>query len=86
MRSGTPCVDPTVGAASLMAALGSSLGQVALTIFLFSIGTAMTLLLTILWGLERVVMTSLVGISPYRAHDASETLARASVRRVGPAG
>ena len=86
MRSGTPCVDPTVGAASLMAALGSSLGQVALTIFLFIIGTAMTLLLTILWGLERVVMTSLVGISPYRAHDASETLARASVRRVGPAG
>ena len=41
----TPCVGPTLGAASLLAAQGESLGQVALTMFAFGIGTAVPLLL-----------------------------------------
>ena len=41
----TPCVGPTLGAASLMAAQGQNLGQVALTMFLFGIGAAVPLLL-----------------------------------------
>ena len=41
----TPCIGPTLGAASLMAARGQNLGQVALTMFLFGIGTAVPLLL-----------------------------------------
>lgn len=40
----TPCVGPTLGAASLMAARGQNLGQVALTMLLFGIGTALPLL------------------------------------------
>lgn len=41
----TPCVGPTLGAASLMAAQGQNLAQVALTMFLFGIGAAVPLLL-----------------------------------------
>ncbi len=41
----TPCVGPTLGAASLMAAQGRNLGQVTVTMFLFGIGTAVPLLL-----------------------------------------
>jgi len=41
----SPCVGPTLGAASLMAAQGQNLGQVALTMFLFGIGAAIPLLL-----------------------------------------
>ena len=41
----TPCIGPTLGAASQMAARGRNLGQVALTMFLFGIGTAVPLLL-----------------------------------------
>lgn len=41
----SPCVGPTLGAASLMAARGENLGQVALTMGTFGIGAALPLLL-----------------------------------------
>ena len=40
-----PCVGPTLGAASVMAAQGESLVQVTLTMILFGIGSALPLLL-----------------------------------------
>lgn len=40
-----PCVGPTLGAASLMAARGENLGQVALTMLAFGLGAALPLLL-----------------------------------------
>lgn len=40
----TPCVGPTLGAASVMASRGENLGQVALTMLAFGIGTAVPLL------------------------------------------
>jgi cytochrome c biogenesis protein CcdA len=39
-----PCVGPTLGAASVLAANGESLGQVALTMSVFGIGAALPLL------------------------------------------
>jgi len=39
-----PCVGPTLGAASVLAANGESIGQVALTMALFGIGAALPLL------------------------------------------
>ena len=41
----SPCVGPTLGAASLLAAHGRDLGSVALTMLAFGIGTALPLLL-----------------------------------------
>lgn len=41
----SPCVGPTLGAASLLAAQGHSLPQVAATMFVFGIGAALPLLL-----------------------------------------
>jgi cytochrome c biogenesis protein CcdA len=40
----TPCVGPTLGAASIMAARGENLGTVALTMLAFGIGTSLPLL------------------------------------------
>src|SRR5258705_3561352 len=40
----SPCVGPTLGAASLLAAQGKDLGQVALTMFTFGVGAALPLL------------------------------------------
>jgi cytochrome c biogenesis protein CcdA len=40
-----PCVGPTLGAASVLAARGESLGQVGLTMALFGIGAAVPLLI-----------------------------------------
>ncbi|SJM33765.1 cytochrome c biogenesis CcdA family protein [Mesorhizobium delmotii] len=40
----TPCVGPTLGAASVMAARGENLGTVALTMLVFGIGTSLPLL------------------------------------------
>lgn len=40
----SPCVGPTLGAASLLAAQGKDLGQVALTMLSFGIGAALPLL------------------------------------------
>lgn len=40
----TPCVGPTLGAASVLAAQGRDLGQVALTMFAFAVGTSLPLL------------------------------------------
>ncbi len=40
-----PCVGPTLGAASVLAARGESLGQVALTMAFFGLGAALPLLL-----------------------------------------
>lgn len=41
----TPCVGPTLGAASVMAARGENLGMVSLTMVAFGIGAALPLLL-----------------------------------------
>ena len=41
----SPCVGPTLGAASVLAAQGRELGHVALTMFAFGIGSALPLLL-----------------------------------------
>jgi cytochrome c biogenesis protein CcdA len=41
----SPCVGPTLGAASLLAAQGRNLGQVAVTMLLFGVGAALPLLL-----------------------------------------
>jgi cytochrome c-type biogenesis protein len=41
----SPCVGPTLGAASLLAAQGRNLAQVAVTLFVFGIGAALPLLL-----------------------------------------
>lgn len=41
----TPCIGPTLGAASVLAAQGRDLVQVAVTMLLFAIGTAIPLLL-----------------------------------------
>jgi cytochrome c biogenesis protein CcdA len=41
----SPCVGPTLGAASILAAKGEDLGQVALTMLAFGIGAALPLLL-----------------------------------------
>ena len=40
----TPCIGPTLGAASVLAAQGRNLVQVALTMFVFAVGTALPLL------------------------------------------
>jgi cytochrome c biogenesis protein CcdA len=40
----SPCVGPTLGAASLLAAQGRGFGQVALTMFVFGLGAALPLL------------------------------------------
>lgn len=40
----SPCVGPTLGAASVLAAQGRELGHVALTMFVFGIGSAIPLL------------------------------------------
>lgn len=40
-----PCVGPTLGAASVMAARGENLGQVAVTMLVFGVGAALPLLL-----------------------------------------
>lgn len=40
----SPCVGPTLGAASLLAARGRDLPQVALTMFAFGVGAALPLL------------------------------------------
>ena len=41
----SPCVGPTLGAASLLAAHGQNLGEVALTMLLFGLGAALPMLL-----------------------------------------
>lgn len=40
----SPCIGPTLGAASVLAAQGRNLGQVALTMLLFAIGASLPLL------------------------------------------
>jgi cytochrome c-type biogenesis protein len=50
----SPCVGPTLGAASLLAAQGKDLPQVAVTMFVFGIGAALPLLLLGLLSREAV--------------------------------
>ncbi|MDP4002686.1 cytochrome c biogenesis CcdA family protein [Methylobacterium sp. NEAU K] len=50
----SPCVGPTLGAASLLASQGRDLGVVALTMFLFGLGAALPLL--VLGSLSREVL------------------------------
>lgn len=55
----SPCVGPTLGAASVLAARGENLGMVALTMLLFGLGAALPLLL--LGMLSRARMLALRG-------------------------
>ncbi|WP_375466049.1 cytochrome c biogenesis CcdA family protein [uncultured Methylobacterium sp.] len=50
----SPCVGPTLGAASILAAQGRDLGTVALTMLLFGLGAALPLL--VLGALSRTVL------------------------------
>lgn len=50
----SPCVGPTLGAASLLASQGRDLGTVALTMFLFGVGAALPLV--VLGTLSREVL------------------------------
>ena len=50
-----PCVGPTLGAASVMAARGENLGQVAVTMAAFGVGAALPLLLLGLLSREMLV-------------------------------
>jgi cytochrome c-type biogenesis protein len=51
----SPCVGPTLGAASLLAARAENLGLVALTMFAFGIGAALPLLLIGMMSREATV-------------------------------
>jgi cytochrome c-type biogenesis protein len=51
----TPCVGPTLGAASIMAARGENLGAVALTMLAFGIGTSLPLLILATLSREALV-------------------------------
>jgi len=51
----TPCVGPTLGAASIMAARGENLGMVALTMLAFGIGTSLPLLALALMSREALL-------------------------------
>jgi cytochrome c-type biogenesis protein len=51
----SPCVGPTLGAASLLAAQGQSLPQVAATMFVFGVGAALPLLLLGLLSREAIL-------------------------------
>jgi cytochrome c-type biogenesis protein len=51
----TPCVGPTLGVASVLAAQGRDLFQVALTMFVFAVGTALPLLLLGLMSREALM-------------------------------
>ena len=53
----SPCVGPTLGAASLLASRGENLGQVALTMLVFGIGAALPL--AILGLLSRAALVSM---------------------------
>lgn len=55
----SPCVGPTLGAASVLASQGENLGQVTLTMALFGVGAAVPLLL--LGTLSRETMLKLRG-------------------------
>ena len=64
----SPCVGPTLGAASVLAAQGRDLGQVALTLLMFAVGTSFPLLLLGLLSREgltrwhgRLIATGKVG-------------------------
>jgi len=51
----SPCVGPTLGAASLLAAQGRDLGQVALTMAMFGLGAALPLVLVGLLSRETLL-------------------------------
>ncbi len=51
----TPCVGPTLGAASVMASRGENLSQVALTMLAFGIGTATPLLILAMLSREALI-------------------------------
>ncbi|MCZ8548169.1 cytochrome c biogenesis CcdA family protein [Mesorhizobium qingshengii] len=51
----TPCVGPTLGAASIMASRGENLGMVVLTMLAFGIGTSLPLLALALMSREALV-------------------------------
>jgi cytochrome c-type biogenesis protein len=51
----SPCVGPTLGAASVLAAQGKDLGQVAGTMAMFGIGSALPLLLLGLLSRQQIL-------------------------------
>lgn len=55
----SPCIGPTLGAASIMAAQGENLGQVASTMLIFGLGAALPLL--VLGTLSRQTMARVRG-------------------------
>ena len=56
----SPCVGPTLGAASILAAKGENLGQVALTMFVFGLGAALPLMLLGLLSREAMMRGKLM--------------------------
>ena len=58
----SPCVGPTLGAASLLASQGRDLSVVALTMLLFGLGAATGLMIAT--GYDKVAETALVNASP----------------------
>jgi cytochrome c biogenesis protein CcdA len=63
----SPCVGPTLGAASMLASRGESLGQVALVMGAFGIGAALPLLIFGLFSREVLVRWRGVCCMPARA-------------------
>ena len=72
----SPCVGPTLGAASLLASRGESLGHVALAMTAFGIGAALPLL--VLGLLSREAMTAWRGGSSMPARPAKPCSAASS--------
>jgi len=76
----SPCVGPTLGAASLLAAKGENLGQVAITMLAFGIGAALPLML--LGFLSREAMQRWKG-RIMKAGRGGKTLLGVQLRAVG---
>ena len=62
----SPCVGPTLGAASLLAAQGRNLPQLAITMFVFGIGAAVPLLLLGLLSREAMAHSTPVSRSSHQ--------------------
>lgn len=68
----SPCVGPTLGAASTLAAQGQSLGQIALLMLLFGLGAGLPLLL--LGGLSHATMMRVRGSLASVGHAAKSVM------------
>ncbi|MBB6242554.1 cytochrome c biogenesis protein CcdA [Rhodanobacter sp. MP1X3] len=68
----SPCVGPTLGAASTLAAQGKNLGQIALLMLLFGLGAGLPLLL--LGGLSHATMMRIRGSLSSIGHAAKSAM------------